>query len=181
MKTSLKSQMESFKRWGVMAEWDSIYQTGDKRLLQAQLHAFYNLHKKELVFRDLKPVYWSPSSETCLAEAELEYNHNHQSPSVFLGLELNTDLQGFARNLGKDVSGLPNAPVKAVIWTTTPWTLPSNKAIAYNENQEYSLLKYTHRTDNSYLIVASHLAKQVSESIGKNLSPVFTFSGEEMF
>lgn len=161
-----------------MAEWESVYHTCDKKLLQAELQAFYKLHKSGLVFRDLKPVYWSPSSKTCLAEAELEYNHGHKSPSVYLGLELTSDLHEMASIVGQSVCNRPNAPVKAVIWTTTPWTLPSNRAIAYNENQEYTLLEYAHKTENCYLLVASHLVQNVAESIGKKLSPVFTFSGK---
>ncbi|ODN06322.1 Isoleucine--tRNA ligase, mitochondrial [Orchesella cincta] len=177
---SIKSQKEAFKRWGVMAEWDSVYRTLDKGMLQAQLRAFYSLYTKGLVFRDLKPVYWSPSSETCLAEFELEYNQSHQSPSVYLGLELNADFNGFASALNQSVSDLKNGSVQAVIWTTTPWTLPSNKAVSFNESQEYTLLAGPLHHDKSYYIVASHLIEDFKLAVGRDYKPVFTFAGSQL-
>ncbi|CAL8103992.1 unnamed protein product [Orchesella dallaii] len=178
--TSIKSQRDAFQRWGIMAEWDSVYRTMDKELLQGQLRAFYSLYKKGLVFRDLKPVFWSPSSETCLAEFELEYNQSHQSPSIYLGMELNTDFHSFAKAVNQSVSDRKNGTVKAVIWTTTPWTLPSNKAIAFNENQEYTLLESAHHHDNSYFIVATHLAEEFKSAVAKSLNDVFTFTGSHL-
>ena len=78
--STIDKQKKSFQRWGVMADWaDNCYLTLDKSYEVHELQAFYELYKKGLLYRDLKPVYWSPSSRTALAEAELEYKSDHVS------------------------------------------------------------------------------------------------------
>ena len=89
-----------------------------------------------LVYRGQKPVFWSPSSATALAEAELEYEDNHVSPSVYVGFSL--------ASLPQALSGewsIKAGEIKAVIWTTTPWTLPGNRAIAFNPDATYVLAR----------------------------------------
>lgn len=80
-KSTIETQKKAFRRWGIMANWkdDGCYYTFDKQYEMKELKAFHQIFQKGLIYRDLKPVYWSPSSVTALAEAELEYNTEHRS------------------------------------------------------------------------------------------------------
>ncbi|KAM8709739.1 hypothetical protein ACLKA7_016532 [Drosophila subpalustris] len=147
---AIKSQKEEFRSWGVLANWqqDDIYLTFKPEFIANQLQMFYNLFERGLVYRDLKPVYWSPSSKTALAEAELEYDANFISPSVYLRFPLN-GLTSSALTNGKQIF--------ALVWTTTPWTLPSNQAICYNSSLEYVLVRLSNRHPDELYLMASAL------------------------
>ncbi|MCE5278001.1 MAG: isoleucine--tRNA ligase [Planctomycetaceae bacterium] len=113
-----KIQAEQFQRLGVMGDFDHPYITMDKQYEAAVLEVFANLIEQGLVYRQLKPVHWSIENRTALADAELEY-HDRTDPSVYVALPV--------------VSGtLPNVTGQAclLVWTTTPWTLPANLAVA---------------------------------------------------
>ncbi|XP_017043393.1 isoleucine--tRNA ligase, mitochondrial [Drosophila ficusphila] len=149
---AIKSQKEEFSSWGILADWkkDNIYMTFQPEFIVNQLQMFHNLYEKGLVYRDLKPVYWSPSSRTALAEAELEYDPNHISPSVYVRFALNPN--------GLDIEA-ENKKLYALVWTTTPWTLPSNQAICYNASLEYVLVRLSdHNPDELYLVASALLA-----------------------
>lgn len=154
---AIKKQMNAFRRWGVTANWKHPYITKSSTYVAAQLDAFSQLVEKGLVFRSFKPVYWSPSSNTALAESELEYNENHQSASVYFRFKL-INLSSF------DVSwtnGLPSKPHQffALTWTTTPWTLPLNNAICVSSAIKYCVIVFekdvNNPTSNFYLIASS--------------------------
>eukprot|EP00466_Bigelowiella_natans_P001100 jgi/Bigna1/75108/fgenesh1_pg.32_\ len=108
-----------------------------------QLGVFMKMVDSGLIYRDMKPVHWSPSSQTALAEAELEYKEDHISPSVYVTLPLlgelprlnQQDSDGGMRT-GKTAEELP--PPRLLIWTTTPWTLPANEAVCYGEDITYA-------------------------------------------
>nr|XP_023020120.1 isoleucine--tRNA ligase, mitochondrial-like [Leptinotarsa decemlineata] len=85
---TIEVQKKTFQSWGVLGDWKNSYKTYTVDYVKTQLRQFYKLYKKELVYRDVKPVHWSPSSRTALAEAELEYNDNHKSPSAYIRFEL---------------------------------------------------------------------------------------------
>jgi len=129
---AIGNQKADLERWGVLADWentsDGWYETMSPAYEEKQLEVFENLVANSFVHRGLKPVFWSYSSRTALAEAEIEYVDDHESLSVLVDFPL----RGMEENLGEKVF--------ATIWTTTPWTLPANMAIAVNPNASYSVV-----------------------------------------
>lgn len=124
--TQVENQKVQFKRLGILGEWDTPYLTLDKTYEASQLNVFASMVEKGLIFKGLKPVFWSPSSETALAEAEIEYQEK-KSPSVYVGFSAldETIFEG---------------PFKLMIWTTTPWTIPANLAVAVDPEFNYVLV-----------------------------------------
>ncbi|KAL1110064.1 hypothetical protein AAG570_014044 [Ranatra chinensis] len=127
----LDVQRQSFKRLGVIGDWDNPYITMDYVYESITLKEFYRVYKAGEVYKGAKPVYWCSSCVTALAEAEVEYA-SHTSFSIFVKFPLE---EGSASKLGI------TEPVSAVIWTTTPWTLPANMAISANPAEEYSVMR----------------------------------------
>ena len=125
-------QRTQFKRLGVLGDWDNPYLTLNKEYEADELRLFADIVAKGFVYRGKKPVYWSIPCRTALAEAEVEY-HDHVSQSVFVKFP---------------VVGQPNTFV--VIWTTTPWTLPANLAVAYNKDFQYVSVAVG---DENYIVV----------------------------
>ncbi|EDV97417.1 isoleucine--tRNA ligase, mitochondrial [Drosophila grimshawi] len=154
---AIELQKEEFRSWGILANWqpEHIYLTFQPEFIANQLHLFYNLYERGLVYRDLKPVYWSPSSKTALAEAELEYDANFVSPSVYLRFAL-SGLKASGATQGKEIY--------ALVWTTTPWTLPSNQAICYNSSLDYVLIRLSDRNPNELYLMASALVDDFQAS-----------------
>lgn len=131
---AIRKQKISFESWAVTGSWNDTnqtYRTFDKQYVQNQLKMFFKMYQRGLIFRDLKPVYFSPSSRTALAEAELEYDENFISPSLYFRCELTT-----GENLG-----FGSEKIYALIWTTSPWTLPANQAICYSKDLKYCIAK----------------------------------------
>jgi isoleucyl-tRNA synthetase len=159
-------QKEQFKRLGIPGEWDNPYLTLNPEYEAMQLEVFGELYENGYIFKGLKPIYWSPVTETALAEAEIEYK-NHTSPSIFVKMEGNKDLT--------DKLGLEEASV--VIWTTTPWTLPANVAISLNPEFEYGV----YATEKGNLILAKELAEKALADIGiTNYELIKEFIGSEL-
>ncbi|MCL1974602.1 MAG: isoleucine--tRNA ligase [Firmicutes bacterium] len=121
-------QREQFKRLGVRGDWGNPYMTLQPHLEAAQLGAFGTMAKKGFIYKGLKPIYWCPSCETALAEAEIEY-HEHKSASIYVK---------FPVLEGRDI--LPQ-DAYVVIWTTTPWTIPANLAICVHPDFIYVLIE----------------------------------------
>ncbi|OLN84320.1 Isoleucine-tRNA ligase, mitochondrial [Colletotrichum chlorophyti] len=128
--TTVLEQMEGFRSYGVMGDWESRWTTMDPGFEIRQLRLFQQMVRRGLIYRKNRPVYWSPSSRTALAEAELEYNENHVSTAAYVRYPIidGPSLNGFSGQL------------YAIIWTTTPWTLPANRAIAIHDDLEYAVL-----------------------------------------
>lgn len=151
---TIEKQKAGFMSWGVVADWgneDAIYKTTSSGFIVNQLRVFFELYSSGLIYRDLKPVYWSPSSRTALAEAELEYDSNFKSPSLYLRFRINSGLN--------DIEELTRGRrLWALVWTTTPWTLLSNQAIAFNDQLEYCLIGMEGSPD--CYIVASGLLEE---------------------
>jgi isoleucyl-tRNA synthetase len=124
-------QRAQFKRLGVLGDWDNPYLTLNKEYEGDELRLFADIVEKGFVYRGKKPVYWSIPARTALAEAEVEY-HDHVSQSVYVKFP---------------VLGRPNTFI--LIWTTTPWTLPANLAVAYNSNLQYVQVKVG---DENYIL-----------------------------
>ena len=135
----VKLQKTQFKSLGVMGNWDHPYLTFDPLYEAGIIEVFGKLVEKGYVYRSKKPVHWCPNElgQTTLAEAELDYREDTKSPSIYVNFKL-TDEIG---NLFKEAH---SAGVSVMIWTTTPWTLPANVAIAVHPEHEYTAVRYRH-------------------------------------
>ncbi|XP_059209665.1 isoleucine--tRNA ligase, mitochondrial isoform X4 [Centropristis striata] len=167
---AIARQKAAFQRWGVMADWDQCYYTYDGAYEAAQLKVFQEMHSKELIYQDFKPVLWSPSSRTALAEAELEYNPEHVSRAIYATFPLST--------LPPEIASEGLQSISVLVWTTQPWTIPANQAVCYMPNAQYSVVK---RADNSQLLlVASERTASVAALLGTELEIVGTFTGSKL-
>lgn len=178
---SIKTQMNSFKKWGVTADWQNAYCTMHSDYVAEQLRFFGDLLDSGLVYRAFKPVYWSPSSKTALAESELDYNPDHKSTAVFFRfLIVNSQ-----RLVGKLENNDGKRAIKlyALVWTTTPWTLPLNDAVAYKDNAEYAIIEICSRhkrTIRHLYILARVLIGKFEERTGMKCNLLATFMGCEL-
>ncbi|CAH9142186.1 unnamed protein product [Cuscuta epithymum] len=134
-KNTVKSQMASFKRYGVWADWDHPYLTLDPEYEAAQIEVFGQMAIHGHIYRGRKPVHWSPSSRTALSDAELEYNEEHVSKSLYTIFRL-VDAPPASEYLKEFIPNLYLA-----IWTTTPWTIPANAAVALNAKLQYAIVE----------------------------------------
>lgn len=134
---NLKGQESEFKRLGVWGNWENPYLTINPDFEAEQVRVFGEMYKKGYIEKGLKPVYWCASCETALAEAEVEYA-DHTSTSIYVRFKF--DDEGVEK-IGKLID-LPSKNVYAVIWTTTPWTIPSNMAISMHPRYEYTFFGY---------------------------------------
>ncbi len=157
----VKMQKVQFKRLGILGEWDNPYITLNPAFEADQLRVFGAMAAKGLIYKGLKPVYWSPSSESALAEAEIEYEEV-TSPSIYVAFEI---AEGARKGQ------------KLIIWTTTPWTLPANLAISANPTLTYVVVE----NQGSKYIVAKSLLEKVSAVLKfDNPQVVETFLGTEL-
>ncbi|HEY3990507.1 MAG TPA: isoleucine--tRNA ligase [Acidobacteriaceae bacterium] len=143
-------QRTQFERIGVLGRWQDPYTTMSNQYEATTLKAFYELFERGFVYRGLKPVYWCIHDRTALAEAEVEYEM-HTSPSIYVRYALTSAPEALS-------PALAGKPVYAIIWTTTPWTLPASLAIAFQPEFEYVALE---NTDGSVYLVAAALADAV--------------------
>ncbi len=179
-----QEQCESFKRYGIWGDWSHPYLTLTPDYEAAQIDVFGQMVLKGHIYRGLKPVHWSPSSRTALAEAELEYPEGHTSPSIYVAFPV-TKLGEGATELEKY---LPNLSV--AIWTTTPWTIPGNLAVAVNEELEYAVVEVDTPASlppldkgdkgESYLIVAKDLVEKLATTLGVELKVKTTLTGKAL-
>ncbi len=163
-------QMDSFKRLGVLGEWDDPYLTMDPKFEAREVRVFGEMFKKGYIYKGLKPVYWCPNDETALAEAEIEYK-DAPCTSIFVKFNVTDDNGRLA-----GICDLANTYF--IIWTTTTWTLPGNLAIAVHPRENYSVVK----ADNGECyIVADMLASRTMKQGGvENYEIVATFKGSEL-
>jgi isoleucyl-tRNA synthetase len=162
-------QRKGFKRLEVFGEWDEPYSTMSYQYEADIARAFGEFVGKGLVYKGLKPVHWCFSCKTALAEAEVEYE-DHTSPSVYVAFPVISDLSDLD-------PALRGGEWSVIIWTTTPWTLPANLAIAFHPDFEYSAL----RVNGKGYIVASELVKAVSDRLGwRSPEEVARFRGREL-
>jgi isoleucyl-tRNA synthetase len=145
-------QRTQFERIGVLGRWQDPYTTMSHQYEATTLKAFYELFERGFVYRGLKPVYWCIHDRTALAEAEVEYEM-HTSPSIYVRYALTSP----AETLDPALAG---KPVYAIIWTTTPWTLPASLAIAFQPDFEYVALE---NTDGNVYLVAAGLADPIKQ------------------
>lgn len=145
----IAGQKEQFKRLGVLGDWNNPYITLQPEYEARQIQLFGKMVKEGLIYKGLKPIYWSPSSETALAEAEIEY-HDKKSPSIYVAFKI------------ENGNGVLSGDEELVIWTTTPWTLPGNLGIAMNAELDYATVAVGGRK----FIVAEQLLAGLSETLG---------------
>jgi isoleucyl-tRNA synthetase len=145
----VERQKAQFERLGVQGDWENPYITLKPEYEAEQIRLFGDMMKKGHIYRGKKAIYWSPSSESALAEAEIEY-HDKRSASIYVAFPV------------VETIGILPANSEVVIWTTTPWTIPANLAIALNENFSYSLVEAGERK----LLLATDLVSSVMEIIG---------------
>ncbi|RJR24911.1 MAG: isoleucine--tRNA ligase [Desulfobacteraceae bacterium] len=163
-------QRSEFKRLGVLGEWERPYLTMNYAYEATIVREFGKFALNGSLIRSKKPIYWCISCRTALAEAEVEYGP-HTSPSIFVKFPMISDMGRLDKNLeGKQVF--------IVIWTTTPWTLPANLAVALHPDVEYAAVE---TEQGEVLILAASLLDQCMETFGiKNYRILFVFKGETL-
>ncbi|MGX9395290.1 isoleucine--tRNA ligase [Mycoplasma sp. 1781] len=144
--SQVAKQMEQFKKLSLLTDFKEIYVTLDKRFEAQQLRLFKKMLFDGLIYKDLKPIYWSPSSQSALAEAEVEYA-DHISPSIFVAFKIT------------EGNNIVCKDEKLIIWTTTPWTLIANSGVAINSEFEYIKIK----VNNTTYILAEGLVESVAQ------------------
>lgn len=163
-KDQIQKQMADFKTLNVIGDWDHPYITFDKHFEARQIEVFADMAKKGLIFKGLKPVYWSPSSESALAEAEIEY-HDRKDPSIYVAFKVVE---------GNDVVDKED---NLVIWTTTPWTIPGNLGIAVGEEFDYVKVL----VNNQKYIVANDLLESLATLFEwENYEILTVFNGKKL-
>jgi isoleucyl-tRNA synthetase len=161
----VKVQSEQRQRIGMMGTWDDPYLTMNPAFEARILEALAAFVDRGIVYRGLKPVWWSSAERTALAESELEYEEQHKSPSVYVRFKGDEHAKALLKK--RFPTMLDRGEVFAVIWTTTPWTLPANRALAVHPAMEYVLLERSLGDEEiEYLLVAAPLAKKVIEACG---------------
>lgn len=157
-------QREQFKQLGVRGDWENPYVTLTHDYEAQQIRVFGEMAKKGYIYKGKKPVYWSPSSESALAEAEIEY-HDKRSPSIYVAFKV------------ADGKGVLSGDEEVVIWTTTPWTIPANLAIAVHPDLDYVSVE----TKGRKLVVAKGMLEHLeAEGVVENADVHQTFKGTEL-
>jgi len=187
---AVDDQRNSFKRYGVWGDWDHPYLTLKPEYEAAQIGVFGEMVLKGYIYRGLKPVHWSPSSKTALAEAELEYPEGHTSRSIYAAFPMVSLSEAVKPALGEFLPELGVA-----IWTTTPWTIPANLAVALNPDLNYAVVEVsrtgteaqsnvgdsaTLREAQRYLIVAEDLVQRLSATLESELTVKATVKGKDL-
>ncbi|MFY0780244.1 isoleucine--tRNA ligase [Peribacillus simplex] len=160
----IDNQREQFKRIGVRGDWDNPYITLKPEYEAQQIKVFGEMAKKGYIYKGKKPVYWSPSSESALAEAEIEYQ-DKRSASIYVAFEVT------------DGKGVIEEGVKIIIWTTTPWTIPANLGISLHPQLNYVVVA----VENDKFLIAEALLESVTETLGwDDPSILKTVKGSEL-
>jgi len=167
-------QKEEFRRLGILADWENPYITMDFKAEASIAQVFMDFVSKGYVYRGVKPVMWSVVEQTALADAEIEYQ-DHTSPSIYVRFPI------------YKTSSPALAGASVLIWTTTPWSLPGNRAVAFGEDIDYTLLTVTETSEGSLaekgeqLLVASELMENVTQTAGiTDFTRVATLKGTEL-
>lgn len=145
----IENQKAQFQRLGVRGDWENPYITLKPEFEARQIEVFGKMAEKGYIYKGLKPVYWSPSSESALAEAEIEYK-DVESYSIYVAFGI------------KDAKGVVPEDAKFIIWTTTPWTIPANLGISVNPEYKYAVVA----ANNDKYIVAKDLVEKVATELG---------------
>ncbi|WP_442786340.1 isoleucine--tRNA ligase [Leptothoe sp. PORK10 BA2] len=172
---TVEKQAKGFRRFGVWGNWDQPYLTLQPEYEAAQLGVFGEMLHKGYIYRGLKSVHWSPSSQTALAEAELEYPEGHISPSIYVGFPMVSASESAKAALAPYLDHLGVA-----IWTTTPWTIPANVAVAVNSELTYTVVEVASGAPYRYLIVGKDLIDTLSHTFGTALTAKVDIKGSDL-
>ncbi len=164
---------QQFQRLGILGTWDEPYLTMNFRYQAAIARAFGRFVEQGLVTKRKKPVHWCIHCRTALAEAEIEYE-DHSSPSIYVEFPL---APASAGDLGARVPALAGRDVSVLIWTTTPWTIPSNLAVAFHPDFDYA----AYEVDGRAVLLAEQLAPAVAQTVGRALdAPIARMKGAQL-
>ncbi|MBP5270504.1 MAG: isoleucine--tRNA ligase, partial [Clostridia bacterium] len=164
----VRRQSEEFRRLGVNADWEHPYVTMAPAFEAREVRVFGEMYRRGYIYKGLKPVYWCPHDETALAEAEIEYSDD-KCTSVFVKFKVKDDK-------GKLAGVCDLSRTYFIIWTTTVWTLPGNRAIALSPTDDYSVVE----ADGNFYIVAAPLAEHTMAAGGiSDYKTVATFKGSD--
>ena len=158
---NLKGQENEFRRLGVLGNWEKPYLTINPEYEAEQVRVFGEMYKKGYIEKGLKPVYWCASCETALAEAEVEYA-DISSKSIYVRFEFD---EKSSAKINSEILKGNTKPIYAIIWTTTPWTIPSNVAISMHPRFEYTFFEGLN--DNCIYVVAQELLSAFLTDIGR--------------
>jgi len=172
---TIDRQRNSFKRYGVWGNWDHPYMTLTPEYEAAQIDVFGQMYLKGYIYRGLKSVHWSPTSQTALAEAELEYPEGHISPSIYAAFPIVEASEAAESVLA---SYLPELGV--AVWTTTPWTIPANLAVAVNGELTYAVVEVASGKPFKYLLIAKDLQERLAQVLESDLSVKAEIKGVDL-
>jgi len=160
---------QQFRRLGVVGDWENYYSTMSFDAEAQIVRELGKFLKEGSLYRGYKPVLWSTVEKTALADAEVEYL-DHKSDTIFVGFKVKKS----------NIEKLLNSEI--IIWTTTPWTIPANRALAYNENLKYVIIKIEDKTDfkDKQIVVSEDLLKSILENCNiKKIKKILSFSGKD--
>ena len=172
---NLKGQESEFKRLGVWGDWEHPYLTIAPEYEAEQIRVFGEMYKKGYIEKGMKPVYWCASCETALAEAEVEYA-DHTSTSIYVRFKFDDESTKKIQNL----IGTENSSIYSVIWTTTPWTIPSNMAISMHPRFDYTFFE---GVNGDVYVVAQGLLASFLEGVNweeKDINVIGTVKGADL-
>jgi isoleucyl-tRNA synthetase len=162
-----------FERLGILGDWDHPYLTMNFKYQASIARALGRFVGEGLVYKGKKPVHWCIHCRTALAEAEVEYEE-HSSPSIYVEFPLDPESAG---EIASRIPDLAGRDVSVLIWTTTPWTIPSNLAVAFHPEFEYA----AYDVDGRAVIVAEALAPAVGQAVGRRFErPIARMKGERL-
>ncbi len=177
----INNQMQGFKRWGIWGDWNNPYLTLNKKYESAQIGVFGKMFLNGYIYRGLKPVHWSPSSRTALAEAELEYPEEHYSKSIYVSLKITkVSDEIFLKFQEEKTNSDESFRVEnsfITIWTTTPWTIPANEAVAVNPKINYV---FAIDEDEKTYLFAKDLIFEISKKFNKAFKILLEVKGASL-
>jgi len=174
-------QRVDFRRLGVIGDWDNPYLTFAPGYEAAEISVLRQMVEAGFIYRGLRPVHWCIDCRTALAEAEVEYR-DHRSPSIYVAFPINDHIGDAAALAADPADGARLAAAHrdgrlfALIWTTTPWTLPANLAIALNETFDYVAIEL----DGKWYVVAARRVEAIQEAVGVKASGVIALDSEAL-
>jgi isoleucyl-tRNA synthetase len=172
-------QRADFKRLGVLGDWDHPYRTMAPEYEAQQLRAFGRVIRNGHLYKGAKPVHWCIDCRSALAEAEVEYEER-TSPAVDVAFQV-VETGDFEKRIGLQAGSLGSAPVDVVIWTTTPWTLPANQAVALRAEFAYVLVEARKDGESRRLILAAELLAPCLKRFGMLAdAPLAQFEGRAL-
>ncbi|AGO13631.1 AaceriAGL247Cp [[Ashbya] aceris (nom. inval.)] len=170
---AIAAQRSQFQQFGILTDWQDTYRTMDPDYEIRQLSVLQSMFARGLIRRQRKPVYWGTETHTALAEGELEYHDDHVSRAAYVYFPLTDDACAMLRE--RVGVSLPEQPIVCLIWTSTPWTLLSNRAICFHDDHVYLLLQW-----KNMLVVAERTKLADFEWDGEEPTVVTSFRGSDL-